>query len=468
MRLHLTNGRLVTPAGPLHGDLLCEDGLISGVLDAGTRVDADERYDASGKLVFPGFIDPHVHSRDPGLSHKEDFEHSTRGALTGGTTTVLEMPNAVPPVDSVEVFERRRNQHERSAWTDFGLWGLALGEANLDQIGPLFEAGAVAVKLFWGYALHRETRALVYNLGDEPPENLLMPPPNGQVLRLFAEVARHGGLLAAHCEDKDVLATSQERLGHPIESYQDLLDARPAAAEATTIAIATEFAKATGCRFHVVHLASEAGLDVVRWARRRGVAVSAETCPQYLTLTDRDYPRVGPVMKVYPPVREQADQDALWAGLNDGLIVSAGSDHAPHTVEEKARGFATQPAGAVGCETFAPVLIDALLRGKTTATRLAEVAATETAKLYGLYPRKGVIRPGSDADLVIIDPEARRTVRNEELLAKQPVSPWHGFELRGAPVATVLRGEIVVRDREIVAPRRGRFVRAEHAAAPVG
>ncbi|MBO0851362.1 MAG: amidohydrolase family protein, partial [Pseudonocardia sp.] len=342
MRLHLTNGRLVTPAGTLHGDLLCEDGLISGVLDAGTRVDADERYDAAGKLVFPGFIDPHVHSRDPGLSHKEDFDHSTRGALTGGTTTVLEMPNAVPPVDSVEVFERRREQHERSAWTDFGLWGLALGEANLDQIGPLFEAGAVAVKLFWGYALHRETRALVYNLGDEPPENLLMPPPNGQVLRLFTEVARHGGLLAAHCEDKDVLATSQERLGHPIETYQDLLDGRPAAAEATTIAIATEFAKATGCRFHVVHLASEAGLDVVRWARRRGVAVSAETCPQYLTLTDRDYPTVGPVMKVYPPIREQSDQDALWAGLNDGLIVSAGSDHAPHTVEEKARGFATQ------------------------------------------------------------------------------------------------------------------------------
>jgi dihydroorotase-like cyclic amidohydrolase len=468
MRLHLTNGQLVTPAGLLHGDLLCEDGLISGVLDAGTKVDADERYDAAGKLVFPGFIDPHVHSRDPGLSHKEDFEHSTRGALTGGTTTVLEMPNAVPPVDSVEVFEQRREQHQRSAWTDFGLWGLALGEANLDQIGPLFEAGAVAVKLFWGYALHRETRALVYNLGDEPPENLLMPPPNGQVMRLFAEVARHGGLLAAHCEDKDVLATSQERLGHPIESYQDLLDARPATAEATTIAIATEFAKATGCRFHVVHLASEAGLDVVRWARRRGVAVSAETCPQYLTLTDRDYSRVGPVMKVYPPVREQADQDALWAGLNDGLIVSAGSDHAPHTVEEKARGFATQPAGAVGCETFAPVLIDALLRGKTTATRLAEVTATETAKLYGLYPRKGVIRPGSEADLVIVDPEARRTVRNEELIAKQPVSPWHGFELRGAPVATVLGGEIVVRDREIVAPRRGRFVAASHAAAPVG
>ncbi|MCR3722096.1 MULTISPECIES: dihydroorotase [Prauserella salsuginis group] len=465
MRLHIANGRLVTPAGMLDSDLLCTDGVISAILDRGADVEADQRYDAEGMLVFPGFIDPHVHSRDPGMSHKEDFDHSTRGALVGGVTTVLEMPNAIPPVDSVEVFEERRRQHERSAWTDFGLWGLALGDANIDQIGPMFDAGAVAVKLFWGYALHRETRSLVYNIGDEKPENLLMPPPNGQVLQLFAEVAKHGGLLAAHCEDKDVLASSQEALGHPIETYEDLLAARPAVAEATTISIAAQFAKETGCRFHVVHLASERGLDAVRSARRNGISVSAETCPQYLTLTDADYPRVGPVMKVYPPVRAQQDQDALWSGLNDGLISSLGSDHAPHTVEEKARGFETQPAGAVGCETFGPVLLDALSRGRTTPERLAEVAATDTAKFYGLYPRKGVIRPGSDADLVIVDPESRRTVRNEELVAKQPVSPWNGFELRGGPVATVLRGEVVVRDGEVVGERQGRFIRADHSAA---
>ncbi|WP_020495724.1 dihydroorotase [Sciscionella marina] len=468
MRLHITNGRLVTPAGLLDSDLLCTDGTITAILDRGARVDADEQYDAAGKLVFPGFIDPHVHSREPGNSHKEDFDHSTRGALVGGVTTVLEMPNAIPPVESAEVFEQRRREHERSAWTDFGLWGLALGDTNLDQIGPMFEAGAVAVKLFWGYALHRETRSLVYNLGDEPPENLLMPPPNGQVLQLFSEVAKHGGVLAAHCEDKDVLATSQENLGHPIQTYEDLLAARPAVAEATTISIAAQFAKATGCRFHVVHLASETGLDAVRTAQRNGITVSAETCPQYLTLTDADYPKVGPVMKVYPPVREQRDQDALWAGFNEGAISSVGSDHAPHTVEEKARGFETQPAGAVGCETFGPVLLDALARGRTTAMRLAEVAATQTAKFYGLYPRKGVIRPGSDADLVIVDPQLRRTVRNEELIAKQPVSPWNGVELCGGPVATVLRGEVVVRDREIVGERRGRFVRAEHRAGDTG
>ena len=172
-------------------------------------------------------------------------------------------------------------------------------------------------------------------------------------------------------------------------------------------------------------------------------------------------------MKVYPPIRGQQDQDALWAGLAEGSIVSAGSDHAPHTVEEKARGFATQPAGAVGTETFGPVLVDALLRGRIDARRFVEVTATETAKLYGLYPRKGVLAPGSDADLVVIDPEAHRTVRNEELVAKNPVSPWDGFELRGRPVATVLRGEIAARDGEVVGTRRGVFLPADHGVEPL-
>jgi allantoinase len=464
MRLRVVNGQLVTPDGMLEADLICEDGHIIAIVEQGATVASDEQLDVSGKLVFPGFIDPHVHSRDPGMTEKEDFAHSTRGALTGGVTTVLEMPNAIPPVDSVAMFIERKAYHEKSAWTDFGLWGLALGESNLDQIGPLFAAGVVAVKLFWGYALRRDTRSLVYNSGDEPAENLLLPPNNGDVLRLFAEVARVGGVLAAHCEDRDVLAASEAALGHAIESYDDLLSARPATAEALTISVATELAAATGCQFHVVHMASAAGLEAVRSARRRGIAVTAESCPQYLTLTNEDYPRVGPVMKVYPPVRHRADQAALWDGINEGSIVSVGSDHAPHTTEEKARGFATQPAGAVGCETLGPLMVDAMFRGRTSPQRLAEVMATSTARLYGLYPRKGVIRTGSDADLTIVDPERTRVIRNEELTAKQPVSPWHGTELKGVPVAAVLRGEVVMRDGVPVGERRGRFVAADRSA----
>jgi allantoinase len=463
MRVLVHGGQLVTESAVLSGDVVCEDGRIIALADPDGRVAVDEVIDANGKLVFPGFIDPHVHSRDPGMTHKEDFAHATLGALTGGVTTILEMPNAIPPVDSVKVYEERRAYLGRSAWTDFGLWGLALGDSNLDQICPLFEAGAVGVKLFWGYALRRDTRALVYNSRDESPENLILPPNNGAVLRLFREVARVGGLLAAHCEDKDILNTSESMLGHPIESYEDLLVARPDTAEAVTISIAASLAAATGCRFHVVHMASAAGAAAVRAARDRGIPITAESCPQYLTLTAEDYPRVGPVMKVYPPIRGESDQAALWNGIADDFIVSVGSDHAPHTVEEKSGDLATQPAGAVGCETLGPLMVDAMIRGRLRATRLAAVLSSSTARLYGLYPRKGAILPGSDADLTIVDPAATRTIRNENLVAKQPISPWHGTELRGAPCMAVLRGDVVMRDGEPIGDRRGQYVGANHA-----
>lgn len=462
MRLLVSGGSVVTPGGVQEIDILCEDGKIAALLDRDVDIQVDEVLDASGKIVFPGFIDPHVHSRDPGLTHKEDFAHSTYGALMGGVTTVLEMPNAVPPVDSAEVFHERKEQHEKVAWVDFGLWGISVGEANLKELGPMINAGAVAIKIFWGYALRRDTRQLVYNIGDEPVENLLLPPDNGGVLRIFREIAAAGGLLAAHCEDRDILAASQEELGHAIETYDDLLAARPDIAESTSIAIAAEFSKATGCRFHVVHMASAKGVEAVRTAQARGISVTAETCPQYLTLTNEDYERVGPMMKVYPPIRTPNDQEQLWEAVNDGTIVSIGSDHAPHTVEEKSQGFATQPAGAVGCETFGPVLTDALFKGKSTNERFAEVISTSTAKLYGLYPRKGVIRAGSDADLTIVDPQAQRTVKNDELVAKHPVSPWNGFDLAGIPTAVVLRGQVAMQDGHVVGEHRGQFIRSEH------
>jgi dihydroorotase len=463
MKLLVANGSVVTLDGVQEVDVLCEDGRIVALLERGLDVEVDETLDVAGQMVFPGFIDPHVHSRDPGMTEKEDFAHSTLGALVGGVTTIIEMPNAIPPVDSVEVFHQRRAQHEQVAWVDFGLWGISVGEGNIDELRPLIEAGVAAIKIFWGYALRRDTRQLVYNIDDEPVENLLMPPDNGVVLRVFREVAQAGGLLAAHCEDRDILTVSERALAHPVETYDDLLAARPDIAESASIAVAAEFARATGCRFHVVHMASAKGVDTVRNAQTRGIGVTAETCPQYLTLTDEDYGRVGPMMKVYPPIRTAQDQESLWAAVADGTIVSIGSDHAPHTVEEKARGFATQPAGAVGCETFGPVMADALFRGKISVERFAEVMSTSTAKLYGLYPRKGVIRPGSDADLTIVDPRASRVVRNEDLVAKQPVSPWNGFSLTGLPTAVVLRGRVAMRNGAPVGEHRGQFVPARHA-----
>jgi allantoinase len=465
MRLLVTNGAVVTESGAQDVDVLCDDGQIVALVRRGEGASADETLDVTGKLVFPGFIDPHVHSRDPGLTVKEDFGHSTLGALTGGVTTIIEMPNAVPPVDSVAVFEERRRRHEESAWVDFALWGISIGESNLDQLGPLIEAGAAAIKIFWGYALRRDTRQLVYNIDDFPADRVILPPDNGVILKVFQAVAEAGGLLAAHCEDRHILAASEHSLGHPISTYDEFLAARPAVAEATSVAVAAELSAATGCAFHVVHMASAAGVAAVRAARARGVRITAESCPQYLTLTDDDFERIGPIMKVYPPIRTEQDRDALWGALNDGTVASIGSDHAPHTLKEKALGLATQPAGIVGCETFGPVMCDAMFRNQTTVSRLAEVLSTSTAKLFGLYPRKGTIRPGSDADLTIVDPRASRTVRNEDLVAKNPISPWHGTTLTGIPTDVVLRGRIALRNGRVEGAHAGRFVAARHAAA---
>lgn len=464
MSLVVRNGTVVTEAGLVAADVVCADGRIAGLVEPGSADATGDVLDAEGCLVFPGFIDPHVHSRDPGLTYKETFAHSTLGALCGGLTTILEMPNAIPPVTDAAMLEQRRTEHEAKAWVDFGLWGLALGPGHAEDIRGLFGAGAVAVKLFWGYALHRETKALVYNFADEPPENLLLPPEAGEVRALFREVAAAGGVLGMHCEDRHVLARAGEDLGHPIETYGDLLAARPAVAEAVSIAIGAQLAAETGCRFHVVHTASAAGIDVVRQARAAGAPVTAETCPQYLTLSDADAERLGELLKVYPPVRTAADQEALWRAVADGTVSSVGSDHAPHTVEEKLVGFASAPAGGTGVETIAPLLVDAMVRGKLDAARLADIASTGTAKLYGLWPRKGSVLPGTDADLTVVDPRGEHVVRNEDLHALHPASAWDGRQLSGRIVASVLCGELAMRDGAPVGERRGQFVAANHAA----
>lgn len=466
MRLKIAHGILVTPAASGPGDIICRDGRIEqvGEVDQGP---VDELIDATGRLVFPGFIDPHVHSRDPGLTHKEDFAHSTRAAAAGGVSTLLEMPNAVPPVTDASIFEERAAQHARVAAVDFGLWGLALGPANVGDIEPLFAAGAVGVKLFWGYALDRSTRTLVYNLGDARPEDLIQPPGNGEVLELSREVARVGGLLAVHCEDRGVVESAERGLGRPIASYADILAARPDTAEAVSIAIAAELSMATGCRLHIVHTSSARGIQVVRRAQADGIRVSAETCPHYLTLTDADFDHIGESMKVYPPIRSSSDQAALWAAIEDGTIASIGSDHAPHTVEEKARGLASAPAGVSGVQTMAPVLIDAMLAGRLTRERLAWLLSEGTARLFGLFPRKGALQPGADADFTLVDPNGTTLVDAERLYSKQRQSPWQGRRLRGSIVATVLRGEVIARAGAPVGEARGRLVRAHQPAQRV-
>jgi dihydroorotase len=456
-RLVVSGGTLVVPSGRYSADIVCAGDRIEAICEPGTAGPADLKIDARNRLVFPGFIDPHVHSRDPGLTHKEDFAHATRAAVAGGVTTIFEMPNTVPPVSDVEVLRARVTYHEPNAYTDFGLWGISLGRENLHDISGLVTTGAIGIKLFWGYAFGRKTRELVYDAVMTNTRNLILPPSNPDVYEVFTEVSRVGGLVAVHCEDR-ALVTALEQRG-AISSYADFLATRPEVVETSAIAVAVEFARATGCRFHVVHVSSRGGVAIIRNAQQDGVPITAETCPQYLTLADTNYPTIGPMMKVFPPIRESAHQGALWEAIADGTIGSVGSDHAPHTVEEKSRELAAQPAGMIGVETCARVLVNEMLSGRLTAERLAWVLSEGTARIFGVYPRKGAILPGSDADFTIVDPGARSRISNTHLHSKNAVSAWDGQELRGRLCTTVLRGRVVMSDGEPRGDPRGTWIR---------
>lgn len=427
-----------------------------GVLDA---EDGTETYDASGMLVFPGFIDEHVHSREPGLEHKEDFAHSTRAAAAGGVTTVVEMPNSVPPVSDAASFRQRAELLGRSAFVDFAMWGIVLGDANTPELSALAEAGAVGFKLFWGYALDRRTLALVYE--PAPGQETVPPPDDGQILEAFQAIAATGRPVAIHAENAEVIArlTRREREAGALD-YAALLRSRPAYAEAMTIAAGIDLASQAGVHLHVLHVSSGDGADRIAEARRLGARVTAETCPHYLFLTAEDYPRLGTSMKVFPPIREARHRERLWQALASGAIQTVGSDHAPHTAEEKSAELWRAPAGAAVVQATVPLLLGAVSEGRLDLHDVAALLSENPARLLGLYGRKGVIAPGADADLTVVDPERPVTLRKDAMLSKSDVMPYDGVSVRGAPVAAFLRGRRIMQDGRLVDGERsgGRLV----------
>lgn len=455
----ILNGTIVTGSETYQGNIYVKDGKIAAITNEILPGEAKELTDASNLMVLPGLMDTHVHSRDGGAKEKEDFFHSTQAAAAGGLTTIFEMPNAIPAITNVDRLNEQLENLTPKAHVDFALWGLCLGDLNKDSIADLNKAGVVAFKFFWGYAVNSQTYQLVYNY-DPTAKDVIAPLRDGEVYKIFEQVGKTGKLLAIHAENADLMETLTQRVKDEGDyTYEGLLRARPNIAEETVVNTAITFSRETGTRLHILHASTGEGLERVEEAQKKGVNVTVETCPQFLFLSNEDYPRIGPKMKVYPPVKYKKDQDRLWEGIKNKTISLVCSDHAPHTAEQKDGALWDIPAGMCGVETLAPVMIDAAGRGRITLNEVVQLLSENPAKLFGIYPNKGSMEVGTDADFTLVDMNKNHLIREEELHSISKVTAFDGYETKGYPVGTIVRGKTVMKDGKIVSEPFGKFIK---------
>ncbi len=455
----IENGNIVLDDTIELGNIYIKNGKIEAISKEKLSTDAKEITDASGKYVLPGLIDTHIHSRDGGATHKEDFSYSTTAAAIGGITTVFEMPNTNPSVNTRENFLKQRANLESKANIDFSLWGISLGDLNKDNIQELHDSGVIGIKYFWGYAVHKETFQLIYDY--EPGlENVMPPCDDGEVYEIFKSVAKTGNVLAIHAENSDLMHRLAENVEDKTSNdYDVFLSSRPQLAEVLTVQTAIEFSRDLGTRLHILHVTSKRSVELIRAAQKEGLSVTAETCPHYLFLTNESYKEIGPVMKVFPLVKEKEDQDEIWRGIADGTISSVCSDHAPHTEEEKSGNLWTMPAGMCGVETIVPLMLNAVNEGRLSILKFAQLLSSNPAKNFDIFPKKGSLMVGTDADITIIDMGKDWTIKREELHSKSKITAYDGFDVVGKPVQTIVRGETIMKDNEIINTRVGKLVK---------
>jgi dihydroorotase len=388
-----------------------------------------------GQYVIPGAIDSHVHFRTPGYDYKEDWQSGTGAAARGGVTTVLEMPNTNPPTGSLEALRQKQGIAARQAYVDYGIYGL-LDEKNIDQLEALAAAGVSGFKCFMGNTF-----------GDLPA------PSDGAMLEGFEILARLGMRCTVHAENASIMARRQARL--EAAGRTDTLAhlaARPEVCAIEAVSRAVIFAEWTGARLHIAHKSSKDALYLLRDAKKRGVDVTVETCPQYLLLSTEDQKRLGNVLRVNPPIREPGHQEPLWEALREGVVDMIATDHAPHTPEEKSRASVWQcDCGFPGVETQMPLMLTEVSKGRMSISDYVRWACVNPAKAWGFFPNKGVIQPGADADIALVDLKREWSIDQSQLFSKSKISPWNGRRVQGGPVLTMVRGRVVMENGNIVA-----------------
>jgi dihydroorotase len=431
--LVIRNGTIVSAHSTTAGSIAIRDGRVLAVGADAAMPQAREAFDAAGLHVLPGAIDVHVHFRDPGYPEKEDFFTGTAAAAFGGVTTVFDMPNTIPPTGTAEILAAKHAMAADKACVDFGLYGL-LGEDTIAHVPALVEGGVVGFKLYMG------------NTFGQIPS-----PSTGAMLEAFEVVAPTGKRISLHAETNSIMERRQQRLmaagrREPLAH----IASRPAVVAIEAVSRAAILAEWTGARVHVLHISSAEELRPLREAKARGVDITGETCPHYLLLSTDDYERFGGIIRVNPPVREPRNRDPLWSALTDGTIDLIATDHAPHTPEQKTRNdIWAVDCGFPGVETQMPLMLTEVANGRMSLCDYVRFSSFNPARIWGLYPRKGAIQVGSDADLAIVDLSKSFTLDDAALQSRSKISPFNGRKIRGLPLHTLVRGRFVMKDRKL-------------------
>lgn len=457
----IMGANVVTEMGIYPLDVALHNGKIAALFarqeGITTPAEAVEVIHAPDHYLLPGAIDIHFHCRAPAYPQRGDFATETRAAAAGGVTTIFEMPISKPCCATGAIFRSRRALGEADAYVNFALYG-APGLLRHDEVEAMALEGAIGYKIFMTEAPAGR---------DDEFEGLCLPEPSRllQALRLTAET---GLITSIHAENNELLEWHTAQLKvvgrNDIEAHGE---SRPPHVEALGVAEVLSLNETAGARLHIAHVSCRAALDTLRRWQFDGFDVSGETCPHYLFFTEADLARVGPYAKINPPLRHTDDQVALWEGLADGSLMAVTTDHSPFTVEEKERtrdDIWKTPPGAPGVEELVLGMMDAALGGRLTVEQAVQLISTNGAKRFGLYPHKGVIMAGADADLILYNPHTTTTITQDMLFSKAKACDklYEGMTFQGKVARTIVGGRTVFRDGEVVGERGwGKFVRPQ-------
>ncbi len=436
--LILTNGTVHTPSGPVRADVGVRNGKIAGV---GVTGDAGETIDCSGLDILPGVIDTQVHFREPGLEYKEDLESGSRAAVLGGVTAVFEMPNTNPNTDSADAVADKLARARDRMWCDHAFY-VGATAANAEHLAELERLpGTAGVKIFMGASTG----------------NLLVAE-DGELARVLASGQRR---VAIHAEDEARMnARADFRVAGDPSSHPVWRDDESAMLATRRI---LALARAARRRIHVLHVTTPAELELL--GANKDIA-TCEVTPQHLTLAGEEaYPELGSYAQMNPPIRSGAHRDGLWHWVNQGVPDVIGSDHAPHSKEEKAKPYPASPSGMPGVQTLLPLLLDHVANGRLTLARLIDLTSAGAQRIFGIAG-KGRIAAGYDADFTIVDLKARWTIDEAWLASRCGWSPFTGRTLTGKPMGTIIRGSRVMWDGELAAQAGGRPIRFEATEFP--